>query len=86
MENILHKVIPLWKEIKPFAREEDALLHEHLKEASPDDNMRYTDVTEPTVTCFPPPGRGPTPPSSSAPAALTGPSPGAMRGSITVPS
>lgn len=61
MENILHKVIPLWKEAKPFAREEDALLHEHLKEESPDDNMRYTDVTEPTITCFPAAWKGPHP-------------------------
>ena len=61
MKDILHQVVPLWNGEKPFAREEDALLHECPSDGPKDDNMRLTDVTEPTITCFPAAWKGPHP-------------------------
>ena len=61
MDRFLHQIIPLWTEKKPFAREEDTLLHEHLLDEPKDGNMRFTDVTVPTMLCFPASGAGPHP-------------------------
>lgn len=61
MQEILHQVIPLWNGEKPFARSEDKQCREHYLDEPQDGNMRLTDVTEPSITCFPASGPGPHP-------------------------
>ena len=59
MERSIHKI---WGKIKPFAREEDKNIIEHMKENPENDGIdRYTDVTEPELHFFPASGKAPHP-------------------------
>ena len=59
MERSVHEI---WGKIKPFYREEDKLLSEHLKEnPEQDGNDRYTDVVDPRLFFFPASGKAPHP-------------------------
>ena len=56
------QIFPVWESEKPFAREEDRSLQEHLMENTSGDGVdRFTDVTEPEVHFFPACGKGPRP-------------------------
>ncbi len=56
------QIFSVWGSEKPFAREEDRSLQEHLMENISGDGVdRFTDVTEPEVHFFPACGKGPHP-------------------------
>ena len=54
-------IFPIWTTAKPFSCGDDSRLQEHLEPDQGDDNDRYTDVTEPTLSFFPAAGTGPHP-------------------------
>jgi len=54
-------IFPIWTTTKPFSCEDDSRLQEHLQPDMGDNNDRYTDVSEPTLTFFPASGTGPHP-------------------------
>ncbi|MBR2365348.1 MAG: alpha/beta hydrolase [Lentisphaeria bacterium] len=59
MERTVHKI---WGKIKPFTREEDKNIIEHLKDNPDKDGIdRFTDVTEPELHFFPASGAEPHP-------------------------
>lgn len=59
MERSIHKI---WEKVKPFSREDDCRIMEHIKENPENDGIdRYTDVTDPELHFFPASGKAPHP-------------------------
>ena len=79
------QIISVWESEKPFAREEDRSLREHLMENPSDGVDRFTDVTEPEVHFSRPAAKGPVRPSWSVRAADITIWPGARRDWISPP-
>ena len=62
IQQMKRQIFSVWGSEKPFAREEDRSLQEHLMENTSGDGVdRFTDVTEPEVHFFPACGKGPRP-------------------------